>query len=55
MRRQNQNQDWVAGYRAAVEDSTAPGSTWATVVAVIGLLMAGAFLAWLIIGLMGGA
>lgn len=46
-----QSQDYTAGYRAGVKDSSAPGRTWAVVIAVIGLLMAGAFLMWFFIGL----
>lgn len=51
MESKGQNQDYTAGYLAGVKDSSAPGSGRAAAVAVIGLLMAGAFLAWLLIGL----
>lgn len=48
-----QSQDYVAGYRAGVQDSLAPGSGRAAVVAVLGLLLAGVVLGWVVIGLMG--
>ena len=54
MKRQNgHSQDWTAGYRAAVNDETAPGASWAGFAAAVGLLLAGAALAWVALGLIG--
>lgn len=48
-----QSQDYTAGYRAGVHDSSAPGSGRAALLGALGLLLAGVVLGWVVMGMMG--